>query len=72
MRRVRGTIGGDRVDYPGPVAASTADLTTIKLLLNSLVVSDDAEWMSADITDFYLGTPLPRKEYMRIGRNQTP
>jgi hypothetical protein len=71
VRRVRGTIGGDRVDYPGPVAASTADLTTIKLLLNS-VVSDDAEWMTADITDFYLGTPLPRKEYMRIGLNQIP
>jgi hypothetical protein len=26
--------------------------------------------MTADITDFCLGTPLPRKEYMRIGLNQ--
>ncbi len=45
VRRVRGTIGGDRVDYPGPVAASTADLTTIKILLNA-VVSEAAEWMT--------------------------
>jgi hypothetical protein len=63
--RVRGTIGGDQVDYQGETAAYTASLPTIKILLNS-VVSDNAKWMTADISDFYLGTPLPESEYMQI------
>jgi len=63
--RVRGTIGGDQVDYQGETAAYTASLPTIKILLNS-VVSDNAKWMTADISDFYLGTPLPEPEYMQI------
>jgi hypothetical protein len=71
IRRVRGTIGGDKVDYPGIVSSSTAALQTVKLLLNA-VVSEDASWCTADITDFYLGTPLPRKEYMRIKIPQIP
>jgi hypothetical protein len=71
IRRVRGTIGGDKVDYPGDKSSSTAALQTVKLLLNA-VVSEDASWCTADITDFYLGTPLPRKEYMRIRISQIP
>ena len=70
-RRVRGTYGGDQSDYSGPVSAATAALTTIKLLLNA-VVSEDANWMTADIKDFYLGTPLPNKEYMRISLKLIP
>eukprot|EP01034_Spumella_vulgaris_P028005 gene28005-34797_t len=69
--RVRGTIGGDKVDYTGDVTALTAEMPTIKLLLNA-AVSEGAEWMTADIKDFYLGTPLPRKEYMCITRRHLP
>jgi len=69
--RVRGTVGGDRIDYPGRVSANAAELDTIKILLNA-VVSEDAHWMTADITDFYLNTTLPRKEYMRIRLDQIP
>jgi hypothetical protein len=35
-------------------------------------VSEDANWMTADIKDFYLNTELPRKEYMRVHRRQIP
>jgi hypothetical protein len=38
-------------------------------MLNS-VLADDAEFMAADITDYYLNTPLDRPEYMRMGRKQ--
>ena len=65
LRRVRGTIGGDRINYPGSVSARTADMEVVKLLLNS-VVSTGAHWMTIDIVDYYLGTPLPRPEYLRI------
>jgi len=46
-RRVCGTIGGDWINYPGDVAARTADMEVIKVLLNA-VVSESAEWMTAD------------------------
>ena len=64
-RRCRGTIGGDRLDYPGAVTARTADMEVVKILMNS-ALSDDAEIMTLDIKDYYLGTPLDRAEYLRI------
>jgi hypothetical protein len=48
------------------VATSTADITTFKILLNSTPSMKDAEVMIMDITNYYLGTPLPRYEYMRM------
>ena len=71
QRRVRGTFGGDKVNYPGVTAAFTAHLETIRVLLNA-TVSEDAEFCTADIKDFYLGTPLDRKEYMRIPLKHIP
>ncbi len=69
--RVRGTIGGDQIVYPGVTTAYTAHLETIRILLNT-VVSEDALFMTADIKDFYLGTPLPTVEYMRISLKHIP
>ena len=63
--RIRGTAGGDRINYDGPTKANTAALSTVKLLLQS-VVSDNANFMTLDIKDFYLNTLLPRSEYLRI------
>jgi hypothetical protein len=63
--RVRGTIGGDRIHIMDNVSARTADLEVLKLLGNS-VLADNARWMTADITDFYLNHPLPRPEYYRL------
>lgn len=34
--RVRLTVGGDRIHYPGEVATPMADLLTVKLMLNSV------------------------------------
>ena len=63
--RVRGTIGGDRIRYPGPTTARTAAMPLVKLLLQS-VVSDNKRFLTLDIKDFYLNTPLDRPEYLRI------
>jgi hypothetical protein len=68
-RRVRGTAGGDRINYNGKVTARTASLEVVRALLNS-TLADDADFMAADITDYYLGTPLLRPEYMRMSRKQ--
>jgi hypothetical protein len=69
--RVRGTIGGDQIDYPGVTAAFTAGLETIRILLNA-TVSEGARFFTADIKDFYLGTPLTRKENMRVSVKHIP
>ena len=69
--RVRGTYGGDKGDYEGDRTAWVADLTTIKIMLNA-AVSEDADFICADIKDFYLGTTLERPEYMRIHKRQIP
>jgi hypothetical protein len=46
--RVRLTVGGDRLDYSGDVATSTADITTFKILINSTLSIEDAAMMMMD------------------------
>jgi hypothetical protein len=62
--RVRLTVGGDRLDFSGYVATSTADITTFKILINSTLSTKDAAMMMMYINNYCLGTPLPRYEYM--------
>jgi hypothetical protein len=64
--RVRLTVGGDKLDYSGDVATSTADITTFKILINSTLSTEDAAMMMMDIKNYYLVTPLPRFEYMKM------
>jgi hypothetical protein len=65
-RRVRFTVGGDRITYDGNVSTKTADLSTVKIVLNSVVSTPHARFMTADLKDFYLETPMAQYEYMRI------
>jgi hypothetical protein len=57
-------VGGGRLDYSGNVTTSTADITTFKILINSTISIEDAAMMMMDIKNYYVGTPLPRYEYM--------
>ena len=70
--RVRFTVGGNRIDYPGNVATPTAELATVKLHLNSVISDVKASYMTVDIKDYYLGTPMNRFEYMRIPVKHIP
>jgi hypothetical protein len=63
---VRLTVGGNRLDYSGDVTTSTADITTFKILINSTFSTEDAAMMMMDIKNYYIGTPLPRFEYMKM------
>jgi hypothetical protein len=42
-------VGGDRLDYSGDVATSTADITKFKILINSILSKKDAGMMMMDI-----------------------
>ena len=57
------TMGGNLINYPGDCGTPTADLLTVKLLLNSIIFTSTAKFMSIDIKDFYLNTPMSRYKY---------
>ena len=65
-KRIRLTVGGNRIEYLGPVSTKTSDLTTVKCLLNSVISTPNAKFCTSDIKDFYLNTPMTEYEYMRI------
>jgi hypothetical protein len=64
--RVRWTVGGDKIDYPGAVTTPTADMQVTKLLFNSTISTPGAKFMCLDVKDFYLNTPMDRPEYMWV------
>jgi hypothetical protein len=70
--RARLTVRGDRLDYSGDVATSIADITPFKILINSTLSTEDAAMMIMDIKNYYLGTPLPWFEYMKILLSRFP
>ena len=72
--RIRLVVGGDKLDYPNDPASPAAGLLETKLLLNS-VISDahkGARFMSMDLKDHFLASPMDRPEYMRIHRRHIP
>ncbi len=64
--RVRATLGGNQMAKMIDCGTPTADLLTVKLLFNSIVSTPNAKFMSIDISNFYLNTPLDRYEYVRM------
>jgi hypothetical protein len=49
-----------------------AALLTVKLLLNSIISTPKAKFMTLGIKDFYLNTPLKRYEYLRLKMADLP
>ena len=64
--RVRVTVGGDKLDFVGDASSVAASLSTVKLLLNSVISTKDAEFLTADIKDFFYGSVLPDPEFMKL------
>ena len=70
--RTRFTVGGDRINYPGEVATPTAEMLVAKILFNSVVSTKGAKFMTMDISNFYLNTPLKRPEFLRLKLSDIP
>jgi hypothetical protein len=62
--RTRLVAGGDRVHTPLDAGSPTADLLTLKLLINSLISTHGARFFTMNIKNFYLCSPMTRYEYM--------
>ena len=70
--RTRLTVGGNRVNYPFEVGTPTADMLLAKILFNSVVSTENARFMTIDISNFYLNTPMKRYEYVRLNIKDIP
>ena len=62
--RVRLASGGNLITYPGNITTRTDDLTTSKILWNSILSTDQEKHMCMDIKKFHLCAPMDRYEYM--------
>ena len=69
---MRLTLEGDHINYPEDCITPTADLLLIKILLNQVISTLGAKFMTADIKHFYLKMPLKRYEYVRLKLNNIP
>jgi hypothetical protein len=65
-------MGGNLINFPDDVGTPTADLLLIKIFLNSVISTPGARFANADISNFYLMTPLTRPEYARIKLTDIP
>ena len=61
-------VGGDKLSYNEDAGSPAASLLETKLLINS-VISDAAKgacFMSLDLKDFFLMSPMLNPEFMKI------
>ena len=54
------------VEIESTTGTPTADLLTVKLLLDSVISTAHAKFMTIDIKDFYLMTPMDCYEYFKM------
>jgi hypothetical protein len=66
------TVGGGHIYYAADVSTKATDLTTAKILLNSVISTLDAKFLGIDINDFYLGSTMTQYEYMCIPLQMIP
>mmetsp|Transcript_13255 Transcript_13255/g.19060 ORF Transcript_13255/g.19060 Transcript_13255/m.19060 type:complete len:160 (-) Transcript_13255:125-604(-) len=52
--RIRFTVGGNLIEYLGKTSTKAADITTIKILFNSVISTEGARFITLDLKDFYV------------------
>jgi hypothetical protein len=70
--RTRLVAGGDRVHHPFNAGTPTANLLTIKLLINRLISTPGARFFMMDINYILLYTPMTKYEYMQLKLSDMP
>jgi hypothetical protein len=66
LHRLCYTVGGNLIEYSGNASTPTANITTLKLVINSMLSAPAATYSCFNISNFYLNTPMKGYEYMRI------
>jgi hypothetical protein len=57
------TMGRNLINYPDDCSTPTANLLTVKIMFNSVISMPNAKFMTTDIQDFYLMTPMDQYKY---------
>ncbi len=70
--RMHLTVGGNRVNFPGDCGMPMVDIVTVKLHLNSVILTKGARYCTIDLKDFYLMTPMTCSEYMSMKIKDLP
>ena len=64
--RTRAVLGGNLVHLPGDIGTPTANMMLFKILLNNVVSTPGAKFVTINISNFYLNTPMTRYEYVKM------
>ena len=72
--RVRIVVGGDVLTYAEDAASPTTAMMETKILINSVIsdASEGARFISLDLKDFYLASPMLTPEYMKVHISKFP
>ena len=72
--RVRITVGGDKLNYDLDAGSPAANLIETKLLINSTIshAKQGARFMTTDIKDYFLASPMENPEYMKVHLRHIP
>ena len=72
--RVRITAGGDKMKgtFDGEISTRAADLTTSKVMWNSVLSTKYAKYMTIDIKNIFPTAPLEKTEYMKMPVSVSP
>ena len=66
------TIVGSRVVYNGDVGTKNASLDLCKILFNRVLSQEGAKFITYEISNYYLATPLDYPEYIKIKLTEIP
>ena len=71
---MRVVVGGDCLSYGEDAGSPATDLLETKLIINSTISDADkgARFMSADLKDYFLGSPMLRPEFMKVHISKFP
>ncbi|KAL7465745.1 hypothetical protein ACHAXS_006062 [Conticribra weissflogii] len=58
LNRVQITAGGNLINYPGELTTHTANITSTKIMWNSVISTPGARYACFDLKNFYLGALL--------------
>ena len=60
------------VNYLGYCGTPTVDFNTVKILLDIIVSTPNAKFMTTDVKYFHLNTPMARSKYMGLKLSNLP
>jgi hypothetical protein len=70
--QMRFRVGSNRINYSSKVATPNAEMLVAKMLFNSVISTKGARFMTMDISNLYLMTPLHHAKFIQIKLSDIP